>query len=106
MKDIYICKSCKAVYRMRALESSGLTNCKHCGTVIPRSIVKQWRAQRPKRSFHLECMCGRTYKITPPEGDFRFVCKKCGRLLLSISPRTMNGIHLPRYIEEVQSSKQ
>lgn len=92
----YPCMRCGKKLDVRQLVKSGATHCA-CGKALSQKRVMQlYRGQA--RTFVLECLCGKTYKIVPPSGEYTFICKRCGRYLLSIRPRKINGTDLPRYI--------
>lgn len=105
MSDKYLC-GCGARISVRGIVKNCLTVCPECGDVLPhKTIMRMYRKEATERQFRLYCLCGATYRITPPSGKFEFSCPKCGRWLLSIRPRTLNGVEIPRYIEGVAESK-
>ncbi len=104
MSEKYQCY-CGARYPIRRLVNEGIKNCPACGSIMPHKTIMRRYRKITERKFILNCLCGANYRITPPKGAFRFECPKCGRFLLSIRPRELNGEELPRFIEAKAESK-
>ena len=90
---------------MRQAVKNTLTVCPHCGEGLPQKKLMQLYRDAGFRTFCLDCLCGEKYVIVPPSGEFTFKCKKCGRELLSIRPRKIGVVELPRYIELAAGNK-
>lgn len=104
MRKIYKCK-CGYVLNVRRAVKNGIKVCPACKEMLPQKDIMRIYRGDGMRVFRMDCMCGEKYVIVPPSGEFTFTCKKCGRELLSIRPREISGVELPRYIEAAAGSK-
>ena len=83
-KQIRIRCECGALLEKKRLIKSGIRECPNCGA--PLAVVpKAPTSRRKKGMITLNCLCGSSYKIERPQGDFIFPCKACGRVLLQAS---------------------
>lgn len=102
-RKFYKCE-CGFKVSVRQAVKNALTVCPHCGERLPQKKLMQLYRDAGFRVFRLDCLCGAQYTIAPPSGEFQFKCK-CGRELLSIRPRKIGGVELPRYIEAAAGSE-
>ncbi len=98
MTKIYKCK-CGMILNVRQLVKNSVKVCKKCGELLPQKEIMRIYRGDGLQEFRMDCLCGEKYVIVPPSGEFTFKCKKCGRELLSIRPRKIGVVELPRYIE-------
>ena len=104
MTKFYDCKNCGKRISIRQAVKNALIACPKCGEDLPQKEIMRIYRDAGLRVFVMECLCGEKYAIVPPSGEFTFKCK-CGRELLSIRPRKIGGVELPRYIAAAAGSE-
>lgn len=92
----YRCRGCGAKLSARKIMMKGVTNCPFCGQSLK---LKKGRFGIPK--LKLDCMCGASYEIDRPNGDFMYECARCGRLLLQVRKIALDlqDTVLPKFVD-------
>lgn len=91
-KQVRIKCNCGANLEKQRLIKSGMRECPSCGAPLHTLYgeTKTAKDRRKKRLITLNCLCGASYKIERPQGDFIYPCKACGRVLLQARVGTLN----------------